>query len=308
MRKCYQGEIVPPRAFAANAFAHCIGRIARVLVSKMLGLRRAGSHLSSYSKTTLNDERMTMRILTPLSPPAARFRPARLEWLRWMGLLLAGAGFMLPLTAWLAGPDRWWSVFIFLPAYILIGLALVHRRIGGQPGHWMTRTNLGLGAIVLTVAIVFASGMDWHYAWTLMLIVPGLVIAVNGYPRAPLGSAGFGFGAWVASLGLSLAALGLAFLGQQLGAYEFAPIFGAWAWWAPFMMLPGIVALGCAWFALSARSSRVGGTILMVIGSLHLAAGMHELLDLPWYWLSPVLVAAAGAGLLLSASRRPELH
>jgi hypothetical protein len=103
---------------------------------------------------------------------------------------------------------------------------------------------------------------------------------------------------------MSIATLGLVFLGQQLDAYNLTRVFGNFAWWSPFIILPGIVALGCGWLALSARGSISGGTILMVIGSLHLATGLSEWLNLVWYQEPPILVAAAGAGLLLSAIRR----
>jgi hypothetical protein len=224
-------------------------------------------------------------------------------WLRWFGMLLASIGLAMPVTAWLAGPDRWWSAFIFLPAYCMIGLALIHSRVGGQLSHWSMRSNLGLGAIVLTVALILALGLDWRYAWTLMLIVPGLVVAVNGFTRAPFGSAGFGFGAWITTAGVSIAVLGLVFLGHQLGTYNLSRIFGDFAWWSPLIMLPGLVALGCGWLTLSGRGSVSGGTCLMVIGSLHLATGLSEWINLAWQWEPPVLVAAAGAGLLLSALR-----
>jgi hypothetical protein len=114
-----------------------------------------------------------MTTLPPLSTV-----PTRRDGVRWITLLLAGAGVAFPFVAWLAGPDRWWSAFIFLPAFVLIGFGLIQVRLGGRLAGWIVRASLGLGAIVMTLALIFAFSMDWHYAWTLMLIMPGLVIAL----------------------------------------------------------------------------------------------------------------------------------
>jgi hypothetical protein len=238
---------------------------------------------------------MPMTTLPPLSTV-----PTRRDGVRWITLLLAGAGVAFPFVAWLAGPDRWWSAFIFLPAFVLIGFGLIQVRLGGRLAGWIVRASLGLGAIVMTLALIFAFSMDWHYAWTLMLIMPGLVIAANGYTRAPRASAGFGFGAWVTAIGLSVAALGLVFLGQQLGVYDLTKIFGDDPWWAVFIMSPGVVALACAWRLQSGRGACVGGALLTVIGCLHLAMGVAEWFGLAWQWLPLVILSAVCTGLLLS--------
>lgn len=247
-----------------------------------------------------------MTTFASLPPQTAYPRNAVHDWLRWIGLLLASAGFVLPFVAWLAGPSRWWSVFIFAPAYVQIGLAMIQWRLGGRFSHWGIRINLGLGAIVMTLALIFMLGARWRYAWTLMLIAPGLVLAISAYSRAPRGSAGFGFASWIASLGLSVAALGVVFLGQQLDGYDLQQIFGDFAWWSLLIAAPGFVALRCGWLTRFGRGARVCSMLLIVIGCLHLAAGLAELFDVALFWLPPIMAVAIGSGALLSASRQAE--
>src|SRR5262245_30639348 len=111
-------------------------------------------------------------------------------WTFWNGALLIGLGVLCLLAAGLFQSDNWWAVFIFLPAVGLLSVAwLAHHLSRGAFNLWV-RLHLSCGLIVLAVALIFALDLDWDYAWTLMLIVPGLVIFLNGftYPRLRFGS------------------------------------------------------------------------------------------------------------------------
>ena len=164
-------------------------------------------------------------------------RPHR--WLIWNGLLLLSLGALTLVMALSARASNWWSIFIFAPAAILFVTAAFAYGRRPRLSDWNVRVNLSLGAIVATVGLIFALELDWGYAWTFMLIVPGLAFALNSLTRKPAGSAGFAWARFVGALGLATTALGFTFLGQQLGYYDLSVVFGPLRWWGAFILFPG---------------------------------------------------------------------
>ncbi len=247
------------------------------------------------------------------------------RWLRWNGLLLLGLGILTVIAAMTAQAANWWSVFIFAPALMFFLTAAFAFGRAPRLSDWNVRVNLSLGAIVATVALIFALGLDWSYAWTFMLIVPGLAFALNSLTRRPAGSAAFAWARFTAALGLSVAVLGLTFLGQQLGYYALTAVFGSFRWWGFFILFPGLVAIlgALAVFARSTSSSaatalrllglvllsgritrsgsRASATVLMAIGGVFCGAAVGQFLGLHWAWQAPLPIIAAGVALLACA-------
>jgi len=102
-------------------------------------------------------------------------------------------------------------------------------------------------------------------------------------------------GAWVG--GAILILLGIVFLLQNLGSLSLNN------WWALFILLPALGALGAAWrtyqsagghLTATARGSLIGGLVLTMITAAFL-------FDLNWGILAPVLIVLAGIGLLINA-------
>jgi hypothetical protein len=112
--------------------------------------------------------------------------------------------------------------------------------------------------------------------------------------RAQLRSARGGFG-WLG--GAILIGVGLILMLQNLGY----TLINLTNWWALFILLPAIGAFGAAWrsyqvdgrLSMGARSSLVGGLILVLIAAIFL-------FGLDWGLLGPVVIILAGAGLLLN--------
>ncbi len=252
------------------------------------------------------------------------------RWLRWNGLLLVGLGALTSLAALTARADNWWAIFIFAPALIFFLTAAFAYGRAPRLSDWSVRVNLSLGVVVATVAVIFALGLDWGYAWTLMLIVPGLAFALNSLTRQPAGSAALGWARFTGSLGLSVTALGVVFLGQQLGFYDLTRIFGAFGWWGFFILVPGLVALlgalavfvrgtdpvsslalrALSLLLLSGRITRSGSrpsaTVLLTFGAILCATAVGQFLRIHWAWQTPLPILAAGAALLVSAALSGE--
>ncbi|MBL8094794.1 MAG: hypothetical protein JNL73_11550 [Anaerolineales bacterium] len=252
------------------------------------------------------------------------------RWLRWNGLLLVGLGVLTVLAALTARAENWWSIFIFAPALVLFLTAAFAYGRAPRLSDWNVRINLSLGVIVTTVAAIFALGLDWGYAWTFMLIVPGLAFVLNSQTFRPAGTAAFGWARFVSALGLSIAGLGLTFLGQQLGYYALVEVFGGLRWWGLFILAPGLVAIlgALAVFArgtglvpaavlrllslllLSGQISRSGSqssaTVLLAIGAAVCAGAVGQFLGLHWAWQAPLPIFAAGLALMSSAAMSSE--
>lgn len=248
------------------------------------------------------------------------------RWLRWNGLLLLGLGVLTVIAALTAQVANWWSVFIFAPALMFFLTAAFAFGRAPRLSDWNVRVNLSLGVIVTTVALIFALGLDWGYAWTFMLIVPGLAFALNSVTHRPAGSAAFAWARFTAALGLSVAALGVTFLGQQLGYYALAAVFGSFRWWGLFILVPGVVAIlgALAVFARSTAApvaamlrllglvllstrvtrsgSRASATVLMAFGAILCGAAAGQFLGLHWAWQAPLPIIAAGMALLACAA------
>jgi len=248
------------------------------------------------------------------------------HWLRWNGLLLLSLGALTCAAALGFQSTNWWSVFIFLPAVIFVLMAAISYGRPPRLSDWNVRVNLSLGAVVATVGLIFALGLNWRFAWTLMLMVPGLALLLNSLTRRPVGSAAFGWARFVGSIGLTLVALGLVFLGQQLGYYDLSERFGRFAWWGFFILAPGLVAIAGAlavflrstaapgaialralgWLLLTNRVTRSGSiasaSVLLALGAVFCAAAVGQFLGLHWAWQMPLPILAAGFALVVSAA------
>lgn len=109
--------------------------------------------------------------------------------------------------------------------------------------------------------------------------------------------AGRGGGAWI--WGVFLILLGALFLFQNMGKFNF-PFYN---WWALFILIPALGALGNAYrdyresgkFTSNVRNSLFGGIILLIITAI-------LLFNLSWTYLGPALIILVGLGLLLGGT------
>ncbi len=242
-------------------------------------------------------ERLTMTNSIPLTttslPQRLDRRPSGLLW-GGLGLILSGAGLLL--TSGQFRGDNWWAIFILLPALASLASAWLALHFGGGAFNLGARLGLGTGLPTLAVALIFMYHINWSIGWTLMLMVAGLVILINGFtvPGLPLGSRRRAAAELVWWIGLSVIALGATFLLDRLGVIHLAEQFGAAHWWSAFILLPGVGALLSALNASRAHGQSGGAQLLAGCGLLLIAAAAGDYAGLAWRWYGPMLLILGG--------------
>jgi hypothetical protein len=222
------------------------------------------------------------------------------------GVLLMGIGVFFLARVTFFKNDNWWSVFILLPALGFLWTAAVIHHFCQGSFNFSVRLHLSLGVILLAVALIFALDLNWTYAWTLMLIVPGLAIFLNGFtlPRqrfgSPAGSAA-NFQFW---LGTSVILLGITFLLNQLGLINLAEKFGNSHWWWPFILIPGVGALVNALATRFISGPSATASALLALGVVLSIDAGAEYLALSWVWRVPMALILGGLVLLITEFSR----
>ncbi len=221
------------------------------------------------------------------------------------GLILIAVGviFLLQNMGRMGPNFNWWALFILIPAASSLWAAWLAFVRGGLRFNAAVRGSLGGGIIILTVALLFLTGLDWSVWWPAMVIVPGVAIFINCFAETDNVSlqalAGMNF--WV---GTAVAALGTTFLLNNLHLISLHALFGDLRWWGLVVLIPGLGAFFNALIAL-ARGSGLTAIVrgLLVAGMALCAVAVVALLGLPWSWLTPIILIAAGVVMLIGFSK-----
>jgi hypothetical protein len=250
------------------------------------------------------DPTLANSLSTPLPSSS---NPRRFSfWLPFNGVLLIALGILFLSQVTFFKNDNWWSVFILLPALGFLWTAGTVYHFCHNVYNFWVRFHLSVGIIVLAVAVIFALGLNWRYAWTLMLVVPGLAIFLNGFtwPRQRFGTPAGGAANLQFWLGTSIVLLGVTFLLNQLGLINLSARFGTSHWWWPFILIPGIGGLINSLAIRSITGPSATANALLALGVvLSLDAGA-EYLALSWTWRVPMALIIGGLVLLIAEFSR----
>lgn len=108
----------------------------------------------------------------------------------WPGVPLVGLGIVLVGVIFLARnfgfdfplPDRWWALFILIPAG---GALVTAARLYNQDGR-MSERAIGaatVGTLILASALILFLDLEWGDWWPVMVIIVGLGILARGFRR-----------------------------------------------------------------------------------------------------------------------------
>jgi hypothetical protein len=95
-----------------------------------------------------------------------------------VGLIFLARNFGLDLPL----PDRWWAIFILLPA---IGALATAARLYRMDGRFSSRVAgaATVGTLILATALILFLDLDWGKAWPVMVIIVGLGVLIRGTRR-----------------------------------------------------------------------------------------------------------------------------
>jgi hypothetical protein len=228
----------------------------------------------------------------------------------WSGMAMVVFGL---LTLWFTLNGRmienWWAAFILLPTLFFIVLA-------GTLYNWLdgrfniaVSVNLGIGIIILTVAVMFFLNLDWAVWWPMMIIVPGLAVMLNRLALRGMGAAVTAVASMCVWVGGTMVLLGCTFLADQLGIIDLAARFGTFHWWGYFIFIPAVgAALNTVWL-FHQRGNRITfGVLFLGLTALFVGwTAVMELYAFDWSsapnWVGGIFVLS-GAALLLNGLRR----
>ena len=220
----------------------------------------------------------------------------RLSWsdVGGMTLLFVGLMFVAINLLGVGRLENWWGLFILLPGLSFVGMGWRVRSSNGRIPI-MARFSLGLGLVVLTVAVMFLLNMNWGNWWPLMIVMPGAALWLVGSGDGGVGvTAVLRLGRW---LGLMMILLGFTFLADQLTIINLKMLFGDFHWWGFFILIPGVGAFVEALRVL--RRATWTGTGLLIVGVWLISAGVMEILDPNWIsWEGMVGIGLIGTGLM----------
>ena len=197
--------------------------------------------------------------------------------------------------------ENWWALFILIP-----GVASLW---GAMEAFWRDRalTQAVRGGLIgacfpVAVALIFLLDASWADWWPVFVILPGLGMISGALPLTEADRAG-GRAAqvtmpWLGFAGLGVVALGLGFLGSNLGWYDPAAWHGDW--WAVTLLAPSLGGLVSA-FMLVVRDGRVSGAVVVSLAAAAVMAvpGIAALSEWGWDLVAPLGMIAAGIVLLV---------
>lgn len=218
-----------------------------------------------------------------------------------LGLLLIGIG-VLALLREFGGLrlDNWWALFILIPSLLSIWSALETFWRDRALTHVVRDRLLG-ACYPAAVALIFLLGLSWAHFWPVFVILPGLQMISTALPLTEKdrsrGRATNVTLPWLGFTGVGAVALGLGFLGRNLGWFEPA----AWPtnWWAVTLLAPAVGGLVSAVLLLISDGQFTGAVLASLAAAAVMAVpAVAALSNWRWDLVLPLGMMAAGIVLL----------
>lgn len=227
-----------------------------------------------------------------------------------LAMITVGAAVILSQLGILSTGYNWWAIFILVPGLGFLSGALdmliTKRRISSG-----VRSMFGTGLLVLTVAGMFLFDLNWGDYWSLILIVVGFSMFLNGFAgkkdhKSVIGRWFERYGWWT---GLCVMGLGAAFLLRTLGIFSMSAWYREWAlqftsvtdgWWGLFLFLPGFGGLLHALIIILASKRFPFPAIMLAVSGIGcLSVAIVASMGLKWNLITPFVVIGAGMVIVL---------
>ena len=95
-----------------------------------------------------------------------------------VGLVFLGRNFGMDLPL----PERWWAIFILIPAAASLVSAARFYRVDGRFSSRVAGSATG-GVLMLAVATILFLNLSWSMFWPVLVIIVGLGIVARGTAR-----------------------------------------------------------------------------------------------------------------------------
>jgi phosphatidylserine synthase len=100
-----------------------------------------------------------------------------------LGIVIVGAVFLARNFGWdFPLPDRWWAIFILIPAAAALVSAARYFRVDGRVSSRAIGSATA-GVLMLATALILFLDLDWGQVWPIMVIIVGLGILWRGTAR-----------------------------------------------------------------------------------------------------------------------------
>lgn len=96
-----------------------------------------------------------------------------------VGLIFLGRNLGLDLPL----PDRWWALFILVPAAASLVAAARFYRLDGRPSSRVVGPAT-IGTLMLAVALILFFNLSWSMYWPVLVIIVGMGIIARGARRS----------------------------------------------------------------------------------------------------------------------------
>jgi hypothetical protein len=171
------------------------------------------------------------------------------------------------------------------------------------------------GLFPLLVALIFLFDLDWSVYWPLFVVLGGFGMLLSGLPfnrpdEINVPNALLQHRPWPFFIGLAGTLLGITFLGQTLGFYDFTALIPFENWWGIFPLIASLGGFGTAIALYVGKSSNYLVLMSLAGGAAVALVGFIAILNLDWRLMNmvtPIILILAGVGLLFGLGRRDRV-
>lgn len=107
------------------------------------------------------------------------FAPPNYAWVGGVALVIVGGILLLHNSGLIPLPENWWTLFMLIPAAVVVGVAWMFYRDAGNRFTSEVGWSLTAAAILVAVASIFLFGLSWGVVWPIFMILAGIGLFIS---------------------------------------------------------------------------------------------------------------------------------